>query len=123
MKTYRRPVSGAWWTRNAFYRWYMFRELSCVFITAYAFILLVGLYRLGQGPEAFLAWQAALASPGSLVFHVVALVLVTYHSWTWFKIMPKTMPRLPIPDRAIVAGGVLAVIAASASVVWWAGLG
>ena len=118
MKTYTRPVTGAWWTRNPFYRWYMFRELSCVFITLYAFILLVGLYRLGQGPEAFMAWQAALASPASLVFHVVALVLVIYHSWTWFKIMPKTMPRLPVPDAAIVAGGLAAVIAVSIALVW-----
>ena len=120
MKTYTRPVTGTWWTRNAFYRWYMFRELSCVFITLYAFILLAGLYRLGQGPEAFLAWQAALASPLSLAFHVVALLLVTYHSWTWFKIMPKTMPRLPVPDGAIVAGGVIAVIVASAAFLWTA---
>ncbi|HYL90888.1 MAG TPA: fumarate reductase subunit C [Burkholderiales bacterium] len=120
MKTYTRPVTGTWWTRNGFYRWYMFRELSCVFITLYAFILLAGLYRLGQGPEAFLAWQAALASPASLAFHVVALVLVIYHSWTWFKIMPKTMPRLPVPDGAIVAGGVIAVIAVSAAFLWTA---
>ena len=123
MKTYIRPVTGTWWTRNPFYRWYMFRELSCVFITAYALILLVGLYRLGQGPEAFIAWQAALASPASLAFHAVALLLVIYHSWTWFKIMPKTMPRLSIPDRAIVITGVVAVIVASSAFVWWAALG
>ena len=120
MNTYKRPVSGTWWTRNPFYRWYMFRELSCVFITLYAFILLVGLYRLAQGPEAFLAWQAALAHPASLVFHLVALVLVLYHSWTWFKIMPKTMPRLPVADRAVVAGGLMAVVVVSAICVWTA---
>ncbi len=120
MKTYSRPVNGRWWTRNGFYRWYMFREFSCIFITAYALILLVGLYRLGQGADGFAAWQAALAKPASLLFHAAALVLVIYHSWTWFKIMPKTMPRLPVPDLAIVAGGVLAVMAVSAAFLWTA---
>ena len=35
MKTYTRPMSG-WWRRNPYYRWYMLRELSCLFITLYA---------------------------------------------------------------------------------------
>ena len=119
MNTYRRPMAG-WWQRNPYYRWYMLRELSCVFVTAYALVLLVGLYRLAQGPEAFAAWQAALAAPGSLVFHLVALVLVGYHSWTWFKIMPKTLPRIALPDWAVVTGGVGAVIAVTAVLLWTA---
>jgi fumarate reductase subunit C len=119
MNTYRRPMAG-WWQRNAFYRWYMLREASCVFITAYALVLLLGLYRLAQGPQAFESWVAALRTPGSLVFHLVAFCLVAYHSWTWFKIMPKTMPRLPLPDALIVIGGVAAVLAASAAIVWLA---
>lgn len=119
LKTYRRPM-GAWWNRHSFYRWYMLREASCVVITIYALILLVGLARLRQGPDAFLAWQLALARPLALAFHVVALVLVAYHSWTWFKIMPKTLPRLPVADGAIVAGGVSAVLLASAWLLWTA---
>jgi fumarate reductase subunit C len=119
MNTYKRPMAG-WWLRNAFYRWYMLRELSCVFLTAYALLLLVGLYRLMQGAEAFAAWQAALARPGSLLFHAVALVLVIYHSWTWFKIMPKTLPRIPLPDWAVVTGGVTAVVLVSVALLWTA---
>ena len=121
MRTYRRAM-GHWWTRHAFYRWYMLRELSCVFITAYALVLLAGLYRLGQGAEAFAAWQAALAAPGWLVFHAATLALVTYHSWTWFKVMPKTLPRIPLPDWTVVAGGVGAATVATV-VLLWAALG
>ena len=117
MKTYRRPMAG-WWMRNGYYGWYMLRELSCVFITAYALVLLVGLYRIGQGADAFAAWQAGLAAPGWLVFHAATLVLVAYHSWTWFKVMPKTLPRVPLPDWAIVAAGVSATLAISAALLW-----
>jgi len=117
MSTYRRPMAG-WWRSNAFYRWYMLREASSVFIIAYALVLLAGLYRLGQGPAAFESWVAALRSTGALVFHLVAFFLVAYHSWTWFKVMPKTLPRLPVPDAAIVIGGVAAALAASVAIVW-----
>jgi fumarate reductase subunit C len=116
-KGYVRPM-GAWWNRNPFYGWYMLREVSCVFVTAYAVVLLVGLWRLAQGREAFEAWRASLATPWSIVFHVVALVLVLYHAWTWFKVMPKTLPFVRVggrrvSDRAIVTSGVVAAVVCS----------
>ena len=121
MKTYRRPMAG-WWLGNAYYRWYMLRELSCVLIVVYALTLLVGLDRLAQGEVAFEDWLAALALPASIGFHVFAFIVVLYHAWTWFKVMPKTLPRGPLPDRAIVALGVGAAVACSLALygaVWW----
>lgn len=123
MKTYVRPMAG-WWKRNPFYLWYMLREASCLFITAYALLLLWGLFRLQQGRVAFEQWRDSLGSPLSLAFHVVALVLVVYHSWTWFKIMPKTLPFVRVagrrvPDRAIVAAGVTATLLCSAALVYF----
>jgi fumarate reductase subunit C len=117
LKTYTRPMAG-WWRRNPFYIWYMIRETSCVFITIYALILLVGLWRLSQGQVAFDSWRAALVTPTSIVFHLVALVFVIYHSWTWFKIMPKTMPFVRIggkrvADNTIITSGVIVTIVAS----------
>lgn len=116
-KTYMRPMAG-WWRRNPFYLWYMAREASCLFITVYALVLLVGLWRLSQGPAAFEAWRAALAAPVSVAFHLVALVFVLYHAWTWFKIMPKTLPFVRVggrrvSDRAIVVSGAITAVAAS----------
>lgn len=125
MRTYRRPVSGLWWTRNPFYLWYMAREVSSVFIVAYALVLLWGLVRLSQGKAAFEAWQASLGSPIAVGFHSITLILVAYHAWTWFKVMPKTMPRVPISDRAIVVLACTASLVGSLALfvaVWWFGL-
>jgi fumarate reductase subunit C len=113
MKTYKRPMTG-WWRRNPFYLWYMLREASCVVITIYALILLVGLARLAQGEVAFEDWLERLSRPWAIAFHALAFVLVAYHAWTWFKIMPKTLPFVRIgawrvPDRAIVVSGVAAI--------------
>lgn len=117
MKTYVAPM-GWWWLRNHFYRWYMVRESSCIVITAYAVILLWGLMRLVEGRLAFEAWRESLAGPWAVGFHLVALPLVIYHAWTWFKVMPKTLPFISIAghrlaDRAIIVAGVAAAAVAS----------
>lgn len=119
IKTYTRFMSG-WWRRNPFYLWYMLREASCVFVAAYALVLLCGLYRLSQGRDAFDNWRTALTSPWSIAFHLAALLLVLYHAWTWFKVMPKTMPFIRmggkrLPDKAIIGAGVTAAVLLSAA--------
>jgi fumarate reductase subunit C len=120
MKTYTRPVTGTWWTRKPFYRWYMLRELSSVFITAYALVLLWGLAALVAGRASYEAWLATLSSAPAILFHGITLALVVYHAWTWFKVMPKTLPPLPVADRAVVAGGVAAAALVSSLLLWLA---
>jgi fumarate reductase subunit C len=117
VRTFVRPMRG-WWRRNPYYRWYMLREATALFVAAYALVLLVGLARLAQGRDAYESWRAALTSPLALGFHAVALAAFAYHAWTWFAVMPKTLPFVTIagrrvPDRTIVASGVIAACAAS----------
>ena len=117
VRTYVRPMAG-WWRRNPYFVRYMIREGSSVFLAVYAFILLVGLFRLTQGQAAWDAWRAALASPVSLVFHWLALLVVSYHAYTWWKVAPKTAPDLrfrgkSLPEIAITGGGLAATIGAS----------
>ncbi|MGH8519033.1 MAG: fumarate reductase subunit C [Panacagrimonas sp.] len=107
---------AGWWRRNPFYLWYMLREASCVFITLYALVLLWGLARLAQGRGAYEAWLASLSSPGAILFHAVAFALVLYHAWTWFKVMPRTMPFLRIGGRR-VPDGLIVAFACACSIV------
>ena len=104
LHTYVRPTQG-WWRKNPYFVRYMVREGSAVFVTVYALVLLAGLYCLAQGEPAYAAWRAAVASPVSILFHVAALLLVGYHSFTWFQVMPKTAPHLPFPSRLLTIGG------------------
>ena len=118
LRTYVRPMGG-WWRRNPFYRAYMLREATALFVALYAIVLLTGLARLAQGRAAYEAWRAALVTPAALAFHALALAAFAYHAWTWFAVMPKTLPAVRIagrriPDAAIVAGGVTAACVASA---------
>jgi fumarate reductase subunit C len=117
VKTFVRPMQG-WWRKNPFFVRYMIRESSSVFLGIYAVILLVGLLRLSQGEAAYEAWRTALTHPLSIVFHWLALLIVSYHAYTWWKVAPKTAPDVriagrAIPEMLITGGGILATLGAS----------
>lgn len=101
---WQRPTAG-WWRRNPYFMRYMLREASALFLTAYALLLLAGLACLARGEAAYNAWRALLDTPVSIGLHVLALLFVAYHALTWFQVMPKTAPRLPVPARVITLAG------------------
>ena len=117
----RRPYVGSmdgWWKKNPFYVEYMIHESTALFVAAYAFTLLVGLVRLGQGEVAWNGWLEAMKSPLSVICHVVFLLAIMYHTYTWFKIMPITLPPIIVGGKkvgpeVITGSGLLAAVVAS----------
>ena len=118
-KPYRRSMKG-WWRRDPFFVRYMIREVTAFIVAAYAIVLLVGVLALARGEAAWNGWLAAMRSPLSVALHGLMLVGMIYHTWSWFEIMPKTLPALRIggqrvaPATIITAGLVAAVIASLA---------
>lgn len=86
---YTPPVKANWWLKKSFYIKYMIREGSAIVTAIYSLILLCGLFRLAQGPLEFNLWIHAMTSPLAILFHLIALVWVLYHSVTWFVLAPK----------------------------------
>ena len=127
-RPYVRSMDG-WWKKNPYFIEYMIHESTALFVAAYAFTLLVGLVRLGQGEAAWNGWLEALSSPLSLIFHLVFLVAILYHTYTWFKIMPITMPPIIVGGKRVGPGvitgsGLLAALVASLALfglVFWFG--
>jgi fumarate reductase subunit C len=124
-KPYVRSMDG-WWKKNPFYVEYMIHEGTALFVAAYAITLLVGLVRLGQGEAAWNGWLEAMKSPLSLVCHLVFLVAISYHAYTWFKLFPLTMPPIMVngkrlePGVVVGSGWTAAIVAALAllGLVW-----
>ena len=114
-KPYVRQMDG-WWRKNPFFVRYMAREATALVVAAYAFVLLAGLLCLANGEAAYNAFLAALKHPVSLALHVVALAAMAYHTWTWFEIMPKTMPPVIVNGKR-VAGSVITTAGMVAAVV------
>lgn len=103
---YIRPMKHNWWLKNSFYLKYMIREGSSIATAIYSLVLLGGLFRLAQGETAFANWLQAMQSPVAIIFHLVALFWVLYHSVTWFNLAPKAadiwFKDKKLPDSVIV---------------------
>ena len=115
-RPYVRSMAG-WWKRDPYFVRYMAREVTAIFVAAYAVVLLVGLVRLSQGEAAYNAWLQALQTPLSLVFHLVVLAVFCYHTWSWFSIMPKTMPIMFVGGKRVQPGTITGAGVAAAIVV------
>jgi fumarate reductase subunit C len=113
-KPYLRPIRG-WWKRDPYYIRYLAMEATSILIALYALILLFGLLRLGQGEAAFNGWLEALRSPLSIALHGLLLLVFAYHGYSWFKVMPKTLPAIywrgaKLPQPLITRIGVAAAV-------------
>jgi fumarate reductase subunit C len=102
-RPYVRSMDG-WWKRDSYFKAYMAREVTAVFVAAYAVVLLAGVVRLSQGADAFNHWLQYLKTPWMLAFHLVVLATFVYHTWSWFKIMPKTLPMMFVGGKRVQPG-------------------
>ena len=91
-KPYVRKMTSEWIFRHPRYLRYMAREFSCLFVGGWTLLAVWGVKSLAEGPAAYEAFVECLRSPASIVFHVLALAFVTYHSITWFNLAPKALP-------------------------------
>jgi fumarate reductase subunit C len=92
-KPYVRTLSKTtWFLSQPRYKRYMAREVTCIFIMAYTFLLIWALGSLANGPEAYQSFLDALNSPLGILFNLAALVVTVYHSMSWFNVTPQAMP-------------------------------
>ena len=124
-RPYVRKLSKLWWLSQGRYTAYMIRELTCLFIGAYAGLVMVGLLRLSQGRAAYESFLEALASPLGIAFHVLALLFALFHMVTWFGLAPKAMVLriggAKLPDAGIVVAHYGVWIGVSAAIMILAG--
>ena len=89
-KEYVRPIPATWWLRKRSYFLFILRELTSVFVGAYAVFLLVLVAR-ADDPQSFAALFDALKSPLSIALHLITLAMVLFHSVTWINLTPQVM--------------------------------
>ena len=119
-RPYVRPMAG-WWRKNPWFIEYMVHEGTALFVAIYALILLMSVVVLGNGEAAWNRWLEFLTSPLCIFVHVVLMIAFVYHTWTWFNIMPRTLPPITINGErvkpaTIVITGLTASVVASLTV-------
>ena len=103
-KEYVRPMPATWWLHNIHLTLFMVRELTSLFVAGYAVFLLVLIAKMTD-PAAFID---TLLCPGALIFQIIALPFVLFHSVTWFNLTPKAIVLFQGEERvspALIAGG------------------
>ena len=130
-KMSRRPYVRAvpptsWYFRMPRYMRYMAREVTSIFIGIYTVIVLCGLAALANGQAQWEGFLAALHTPMSAAFHLVALAFALYNSFTWFNVAPKALPLQfgedLAPDSVVAVGHYVIWVVLSVIVLFWAGV-
>ena len=121
---YRRPVSVWWWLESWRYAKFVLRELTSVAVAFTALLLLWMALAMREGPEAFARFRARMESPLFIALNILALIMVLYHSITWFNLAPKAMAirfgGKRVPDWIIAGFNYFMWMTASAVVAWLA---
>lgn len=126
-RPYVREVSKTrWYFRHPRYLRYMSREVTCIFIGAFALLLLCTLDRLAAGPEAYASFISALQGPWSVAGLLLVLGFSLHNTISWFNVTPKAMPvqigESFLPGGYIVIAHYAAWIVASLAVLYFAGV-
>lgn len=92
-KPYVRAVSKTgWYLKHPRYLRYMSREVTCVFIGAFALFMLYALVRLSEGQAAYEAFLASVSGPGGVLGLLLILVFAVHNATSWFNVTPKALP-------------------------------
>jgi len=125
-KPYIREISKTgWYFKQPRYLRYMSREVTCIFIGAFALLLLCALGRLSEGQASYESFLAALQGPWSIFGLLVVLLFAVHNATSWFNVTPKAMPVQIgedfLPGKYIVAAHYAVWIVVSLAVLLLAG--
>lgn len=125
-RPYVREVSKTrWYFRHPRYLRYMSREITCVFIGAFALLLLCALGRLADGQAAYESFLAALQGPWAVFGLLVVLIFALHNATSWFNVTPKALPvqigEEFLPGKFIVAAHYAVWIVVSLAILFFAG--
>lgn len=116
--TYAPKVPRTWWLRTAPFRRFAAREFTAVFAAAFSIILLLFLFALSRGQEAYEGFLRWLGLPAVVVLLAIILVALLYHAGTWFRLSAHILGRREASRGAVIATLVAIWIAVSALAAW-----
>lgn len=111
-----------WWTKKWSHVRFILRELTSFGVAFFAIIIILNVYSMSQGPDAYNNFQSWLRTPIAIILHSVAFMLVLYHSVTWFNLAPQAMViklgKYKVPGYVISGMNYAAWAVLSAVIIW-----
>jgi fumarate reductase subunit C len=126
-KPFVREVSKTgWYFKHPRYLRYMSREVTCIFIGAFALLMVCAIEHLSRGQAAYESFMAAITGPWSAFGLLVVLAFAVHNSTSWFNVTPKALPVQIGEDfvagKYIVGAHYAAWIVVSLAVLYFAGV-
>ena len=126
-KPYVRPVSTTrWYWSHPRYLLYMSREVTCIFIGAFAVFLVCLLARLSQGQAAYESFLTAITGTWGVVGFLLVLAFAVHNTTSWFNVTPKAMPvqigEAFLAAKYIIAAHYLGWLLVSLAILYFAGV-
>jgi fumarate reductase subunit C len=117
---YKPRVSRLWWLQRRSYLLFVIRELTSVFVAWSVVFLLLMVRAVAHGDPEYQRFLDLSRTPWMLALNLVALVLVVFHTITWFTVAPQALVvRLRgrrVPGRLILLAHYAAWVALTALV-------
>jgi fumarate reductase subunit C len=119
---YRPRISTYWWLQRRSHFTFILRELSSIFVAWFVVFLLLLVAAVSRGEESYRQFLDWSGSPVVVVFNLVSLLFVVFHTVTWFNLAPQAVAvRLRgkrVPGTWVAASNYVAWAVVSALVAW-----
>lgn len=111
-----------WWLGKLSYTRFIARELTSLAVAYAAVVLLIQIWFLARGPEAYDQFLNWLRHGPVVALHSVVLLTLLFHSATWFHLAPKALvfrwAGRRLPGVVVLLTHYIAWLGASGLVVW-----
>jgi fumarate reductase subunit C len=122
-KWHRMRMPIFWWLGKLSYTKFIVRELTSLAVGYAAVILLIQIWILSRGKDAYARFLEWLHSPFALIVHTLVLLILLFHTITWLNLAPKALVvqvgGRRLSDQAVLVAHYLGWLAASGLVVWY----
>ncbi len=88
---YRPRIPRLWWLRRRSYLFFVIRELTSVFVAWFVVYLLLLVRAVAGGEHDYRRFLDLSANPWILTLNVISLLMVLFHTVTWFNVAPQAM--------------------------------
>jgi len=88
---YRPRVSTYWWLGHWQYLKFILRELSSIFVAWTVVMMLLLIAALWRGPGAYADFLDTMRNPVLVIWNLISLGFVLFHSVTWFNLAPHAL--------------------------------
>jgi fumarate reductase subunit C len=122
-KWHRMRMPIFWWLGKLSYTKFIARELTSLAVGYAAIMLLVQVWVLSRGRDAYERFIGWLQSPLALSLHTLVLLVLLFHTITWLNLAPKALVvrvgGRRMPEEAILFAHYVGWVAATLLVIWY----